>query len=77
MYYKVDFEIDYKEIDRRIKAAGEKKKLKQHNLAALAEVAATSLSHIERSASKISLHSICTTFSVRTESLLQIYGLKF
>lgn len=46
MYYDVDLDIDYKAIGRRIRAAREQKGLKQHNLAALAEVAATNISHI-------------------------------
>ena len=56
MYYDVDLDIDYKAIGRRIRAARERKGLKQHNLAALAEVAATNISHIERGAAKVSLN---------------------
>lgn len=58
MYYKVDLEIDYKGIGKRIRAARERKGLKQHNLAALAEVAATNISHIERGVAKVSLPTL-------------------
>ena len=73
MYYDVDLEIDYKAIGRRIKAAREKKKLKQHNLAALAEIAATNLSHIERGTSKVSLPTlvkIANSLEVSMDELL-------
>ena len=58
MYYDVDLDIDYKAIGRRIRAARERKGLKQHNLAALAEVAATNISHIERGVAKVSLPAL-------------------
>lgn len=73
MYYDVELEIDYKAIGRRIKAAREKKKLKQHNLAALAEVAATNLSHIERGVAKVSLPTllkIANSLEVSMDELL-------
>lgn len=58
MYYKVDLEIDYVGIGKRVKAAREKKGLKQNNLAALAEIGATNLSHIERGVAKVSLPTL-------------------
>ena len=73
MYYDVDLEIDYKAIGKRIKAAREKKKLKQHNLAALAEIASTNLSHIERGVSKVSLPTllkIANSLEVSMDELL-------
>ncbi len=53
MYYDVSLEIDYEAIGKRIRKARENKGLKQHNLAALAEVAATNISHIERGVAKV------------------------
>lgn len=73
MYYDVNLEIDYKAIGRRIKAAREKKKLKPHNLAALAEIAATNLSHIERGVTKVSLPTllkIANSLEVSMDELL-------
>lgn len=73
MYYDVNLEIDYKAIGRRIKAAREKKKLKQHNLAALAEITATNLSHIERGVTKVSLPTllkIANSLEVSMDELL-------
>ena len=58
MYYDVNLEIDYKAIGARIRAARERKGLKQHNLAALAEVAPTNISHIERGVAKASLPTL-------------------
>lgn len=73
MYYYVDLDIDYKAIGRRIRAARERKGLKQHNLAALAEVAATNISHIERGVAKVSLPTllkIANSLEVSMDELL-------
>ena len=55
MYYDINLEIDYKAVGARVKAAREKKGLKQHNLAALTEISPTNISHIERGKTKLSL----------------------
>lgn len=73
MYYDVNLEIDYKAIGARIRAARERKGLKQHNLAALAEVAPTNISHIERGAAKTSLPTlmkIANSLEVSMDELL-------
>lgn len=73
MYYEVNLEIDYKALGERIKKARERKNLKQHNLAALAEVAATNISHIERGAAKVSLPTllkIANALEVSVDELL-------
>lgn len=73
MYYDVDLDIDYKAIGKRIRAARERKGLKQYNLAALAEVAATNISHIERGAAKVSLPTllkIANSLEVSMDELL-------
>ncbi len=58
MYYDVNLEIDYKAVGERIRAARVKKGLKQHNLAALAEISPTNVSHIERGKAKLSLPTL-------------------
>lgn len=58
MYYDVNLKIDYVGIGKRVKAAREKKGMKQNNLAALAEIGATNLSHIERGVAKVSLPTL-------------------
>ena len=58
MYYDVNLEIDYKAVGARVKAAREKKGLKQHNLAALTEISPTNISHIERGKTKLSLPTL-------------------
>lgn len=73
MYYDVNLEIDYKAIGARIRAARERKGLKQHNLAALAEVAPTNISHIERGVAKASLPTlmkIANSLEVSMDELL-------
>lgn len=73
MYYDVSLEIDYEAIGKRIRKARENKGLKQHNLAALAEVAATNISHIERGVAKVSLPKllkIANSLEVSMDELL-------
>ncbi len=71
MFY--DDEIDYMAIGKRIKTIRKKRKLNQNTLAYMAGIEPTSVSHIERAATKLSLPTllkIANALEVTADELL-------
>ena len=68
-----DDEIDYMAIGKRIKTIRKKRKLNQNTLAYMAGIEPTSVSHIERAATKLSLPTllkIANALEVTADELL-------